>query len=124
MRGALIRLTALAFLVHVVTECRSDEAVEPLVLAPAAAGSCSGSSNCGHQHGAGHSGCHGSQCVFVRSRSRAESEQVRQNFSGSGLRVSRAQQAGTAPASVTGRQPATINSRPLRRHLTLQILLV
>lgn len=123
MRRLLIHLTAWAFLLHVVTECHSDQTVEPRVLAPATAGSCSGPSNCGHQHGASHSGCHGSQCVFVRSRSRAESEQVRQHFAGSGLRV-KAQQAGTAPASVTGRQPATLNSHPLRRHLTLQILLV
>ena len=123
MRRLLIHLTAFSFLLHVVTECRSDHADEPPVVAPATAGSCSGSSNCGHQHGAGHSGCHGSQCVFVRSRSRAESEQIRQHFAGSELRF-KSQQAATALALVTGAQPATLNSHSLRRHLTLQILLV
>ena len=126
-RGYVPILVACLFLSHVVTECRSHHVAEEII--PAAA-SCtgptpshaSGTAPCGHQHGQGHNSCRGSHCVFVRGKSRTESEQTCSEVKFA--RVAMTDHSSSFSARDRQAHSEITPSRPIRLHLQLQVLLV
>jgi hypothetical protein len=125
-RESLQFLVAGLFLFHVVTECGSHHG-HPTEVGLPSAGGCPGSFSahtsssapCGHQHGSGHGNCQQSHCVFVRSKTRSESEPERA-VANSFAAADRARLV--APHNRGELRLAS--SRHVRLHLQLQVLLV
>jgi len=130
MRRGSSLITTLLFLFHVVTECGShhahadDVSVSLEATCPTSASAYApGAAPCGHHHGSGHNNCQSSQCVFVRTKSRNETE-----FERAVPRAERCSRCIYFQAALTSLSVATeLNDTrrpPIRLHLQLQVLLV
>jgi hypothetical protein len=129
MRRVISILLAGLFLLHVMSECFSHHGHPAEMIVPSAG--CSGPSSahtsgtapCGHQHGSGHGNCQGSHCVFVRDKSRSETDIER----ASGKLVRRVTFSIHGSAGCRNGRQTELNptrSQHVRLHLQLQVLLV
>src|SRR5687767_10195843 len=119
-------LVAWLFLFHVVTECGSHHAHSAEIVLPSAAGcpiSAHTSAPCGHHHGSGHGSCESSQCLFVRNKTRSDSEPEPAAAKLVEVAACGAQSRAACPNSRHD-QGTFAASQHIRLHLQFQVLLV